>query len=61
MKLDTALNHLRNKFPYIPSWLIEHFLTKPNEYIGGRLPYRVRDTERLESLFDRWCHPADVF
>lgn len=53
--------HLLAKFPEAKQNDVRLFLTLPNPYIDGRLPWRLRDMERIESLFDRWLHPLDVF
>lgn len=61
VKLEKAVQHLLSKFPESDEDLIRFFLTRPNEYLDGRLPWRLRKVERIDSLFDRFLHPADVF
>jgi hypothetical protein len=61
MKLEETVQHLLGRFSESDESLVRWFLTNPNCYIDNRLPWRLRDRKRIESLFNRFLHPADEF
>ena len=61
MKTEVIVQYLKNKFPGCNERDINFFLTTPNCYIDGRLPRRLKDIKRIESLFNAFLHPADAF
>lgn len=57
---DKMVATLLSEFPGTSEGDIRYFLNAPNPYISGKLP-KNEGFSRIESLFERYLHAADVF